>query len=542
MTPSPRNLAGARSVASAGLAAFAALALASGAGSPVRAQDSPGDGAAARDERADAEGARLVETLLGPDWKASEQAQKALEARGVSGARAALRARARTPLARDRQRLERVARDVVHALLADLERPFLETAPRATAVATLGDLGACVDPGNGGLDGEPVTPDRAEAAGAPGQDEPRTSFEAHRRAAVARAGLESLGPAALELAYEVPPVRSYACERALWFVSQSVVAAECARATKDARAFRESYRGRADIASVVLAAGLRSDDERVRTAFQAVRDDAVEHALADLESDDPERRETSHDELFRLGELAKYPLERIARGEDKRHASPEARLAAERLQHRIRFHLSSALVRKLGHELEGYESLPFAKRRSLAFELERLGGPDAVPTLRALLQVEPATEVQAVCAVGLFKQGDATGQAWLTLHGQKVNLIPKRDLANLILDQGNKYLQAKKFELAEKQYKQVLELEPHDSTALYNLACCYSLWGRTDEAVTYLGLAIDAGFDDVSHMDKDTDLDPIREDRRVKEMLDALRRKKAEKGEGQKPDEAPGDK
>jgi tetratricopeptide (TPR) repeat protein len=512
--------------------------------SSLRAQDRRPE-ARVQDEKdpaSDPESDRLVEILLrsgasdgnGDDWKASENAERALERRGVLGARSALAARAKARSAKARERLERVIRSVVSALVLDLQRPLLEPAARHAAAAAVGGAIASLDPsGEASIGSETVTEAELDQSGQIGREEPKSGYEARLRARGARAALASLGPAGLGVALEVPPVRPLAVERQLYVIFAEVYEREARRALKaaghadEARALREAYWGRSDLAVMTVAEGMRDPREPVRSLFQTLRDDALVHALTDLDAADPDQRESAQDELYRLSDLARPTLDRIARGDDKAHASAESRLSAARLSRRIRFRLSRALVRKLGHELEGYAELPFDKRRSVAFELERLGGQDAVPALRALLVEEPTEEVRAVAALGLYKQNDWVGAEWLHVHGQTVNLISKRDLAGLILDQGNKYLQAKKFEQAEKQYRQVLEIEPKNEVALYNLACCYSLWGRTDEAIDYFKRSIEAGFDDVDHMEKDTDLDPIRDDPRYKAAIDALKAKKA---------------
>ncbi len=59
----------------------------------------------------------------------------------------------------------------------------------------------------------------------------------------------------------------------------------------------------------------------------------------------------------------------------------------------------------------------------------------------------------------------------------------------------------------------------HKPTALYNLACAYSLKNEQDKAFDYLKQAIDAGFRTMERMDNDTDLENIRSDDRFKEMV-----------------------
>ncbi|MCZ6601924.1 MAG: tetratricopeptide repeat protein, partial [Planctomycetota bacterium] len=73
---------------------------------------------------------------------------------------------------------------------------------------------------------------------------------------------------------------------------------------------------------------------------------------------------------------------------------------------------------------------------------------------------------------------------------------------------------------AEKEFLKALEIDPDSDLAYYNLACTYSLWGKTDEALRCLGLSLENGFRKFQHMEKDEDLDPIRDDERYKELLD----------------------
>jgi tetratricopeptide (TPR) repeat protein len=157
-------------------------------------------------------------------------------------------------------------------------------------------------------------------------------------------------------------------------------------------------------------------------------------------------------------------------------------------------------------------------------ELERLGGAHAIPALRALLREEASDEVRAVAAIGLFRQGDPTGAEWLALHGGGIPLVrlSKRDLSAIFMDQGLRYLTLSRFERAEAEFKQVLELEPKNEIAWYNLACTYSRWGKLDLAFEHLQAAIECGFDDVSHMEKDPDLAPMRGDPRYRALIDGI--------------------
>lgn len=91
----------------------------------------------------------------------------------------------------------------------------------------------------------------------------------------------------------------------------------------------------------------------------------------------------------------------------------------------------------------------------------------------------------------------------------------------------------KKYEDAIKIFKEIYEKRPKDhwgATSAYNIACGYSLLSKKDEALDWLEKSIEAGFKDFDHMEKDTDLDNIRDDKRYKNLLEKAA-EKAEKDE-----------
>ncbi len=69
-------------------------------------------------------------------------------------------------------------------------------------------------------------------------------------------------------------------------------------------------------------------------------------------------------------------------------------------------------------------------------------------------------------------------------------------------------------ERANKLFEVAAALDPKNEEALYDVACSYSVEGRTDAALTMLERAVAEGFRDFAWMGRDSDLDSIRTDPR----------------------------
>jgi tetratricopeptide (TPR) repeat protein len=83
-------------------------------------------------------------------------------------------------------------------------------------------------------------------------------------------------------------------------------------------------------------------------------------------------------------------------------------------------------------------------------------------------------------------------------------------------------LQNGEYEDAEKLLKRIIRAVPNDRTALYNMACLYSLTKKKEKALEFLKKAVKAGFTDVPHMKQDKDLDNIREEEAFKKLIEEL--------------------
>ena len=67
--------------------------------------------------------------------------------------------------------------------------------------------------------------------------------------------------------------------------------------------------------------------------------------------------------------------------------------------------------------------------------------------------------------------------------------------------------------------RELIEANPQYALPLYNLACCESLAGRTEDALEHLRLAVEQSERLRAYARDDSDLDPIREEARFKAMI-----------------------
>ncbi len=96
---------------------------------------------------------------------------------------------------------------------------------------------------------------------------------------------------------------------------------------------------------------------------------------------------------------------------------------------------------------------------------------------------------------------------------------------------GVQQLEAKNYDEGIATFKKILELVEKSkdladkiksaarSNAYYNIACGYSLKKESKDALDYFEKSVNEGFTDWSHIEKDTDLDHVRNDARFKEII-----------------------
>ncbi len=85
----------------------------------------------------------------------------------------------------------------------------------------------------------------------------------------------------------------------------------------------------------------------------------------------------------------------------------------------------------------------------------------------------------------------------------------------------NPLYEAGEYEAVADRARELIESSPQYPVPLYNLACCESLAGRTEDALAHLEQAIALRDGMRSYAKDDSDLDPIREQPKFKELVGA---------------------
>jgi adenylate cyclase len=70
--------------------------------------------------------------------------------------------------------------------------------------------------------------------------------------------------------------------------------------------------------------------------------------------------------------------------------------------------------------------------------------------------------------------------------------------------------------------ERALDAAPDEPSVLYNLGCMYSLMGEKDRAIARVDEAVKLGFGYRAWLEKDGDLDPLRDDPRFQAILARL--------------------
>ena len=73
--------------------------------------------------------------------------------------------------------------------------------------------------------------------------------------------------------------------------------------------------------------------------------------------------------------------------------------------------------------------------------------------------------------------------------------------------------------LAKKEGERALELSPNDTLMLYNVACLHSRLGEKEKSIEYLTKAFENGYTNYDWLNRDPDLDSIRNEPAFIELM-----------------------
>jgi len=88
---------------------------------------------------------------------------------------------------------------------------------------------------------------------------------------------------------------------------------------------------------------------------------------------------------------------------------------------------------------------------------------------------------------------------------------------------GHLYTELGEYEKGMIIDKRVVELKPHSPAAHYNLACSFSLLEIIGKALEELRRAVELGYDDWEHLERDDDLANLRADGRFDAFMNEVR-------------------
>ncbi|HPD17778.1 MAG TPA: tetratricopeptide repeat protein [Planctomycetota bacterium] len=229
-------------------------------------------------------------------------------------------------------------------------------------------------------------------------------------------------------------------------------------------------------------------------------------------------RDAALEALVALGPKAVPALQKAAEGSDA-----EVRWRALAALRRIHWQIGPKLAERIGDLMDGFEKRPIGQREMVCRDLAIVGLSDSIPTLKRILATDPSNAVRQAAARALVLLGDE-GIAALLEAGVKTDGLNPYTVA-VRIHLGNSYLERSEYEKALEQYKKAIELEPKNSIVLYNVACTYSRMKKIEEALDALERAVECGYRDVGWMEKDADLDNLRDEARYKALVRRLREK-----------------
>ena len=99
------------------------------------------------------------------------------------------------------------------------------------------------------------------------------------------------------------------------------------------------------------------------------------------------------------------------------------------------------------------------------------------------------------------------------------------DFTEALFALGDLYTQKGLYQKGLEIDQKLAELCPEEPTVFYNLACSYSLLNDVELALENLKRAVDFGYDDFRHLQRDGDLENLRKDDRFQQYFSTLSNK-----------------
>ncbi len=88
---------------------------------------------------------------------------------------------------------------------------------------------------------------------------------------------------------------------------------------------------------------------------------------------------------------------------------------------------------------------------------------------------------------------------------------------------GDLYTRVGRYEDGLKIDERLFQLKSDDPVILYNLSCSYSLTKKLDAAFETLKSAFKFGYEDLTHLEVDPDLENLRKDHRFPQFLSEIK-------------------
>ena len=96
------------------------------------------------------------------------------------------------------------------------------------------------------------------------------------------------------------------------------------------------------------------------------------------------------------------------------------------------------------------------------------------------------------------------------------------DFTDALVALGEAYTRSRLYDKGLAVDLKLTQLKGRDPVVWYNLACSYSLLNRSDESLDALQRAVTLGYDDFSHLGKDSDLSHLRQSPKFRRFLETL--------------------